>query len=71
MLRKENKDDWEDEGVRMGLESRTGEDCGLEEKVLGDLGNGVLPYALKAPKSNDGCKEKPLLILVIGHEPAP
>jgi len=67
----EKSEDWDEDGVRMGLENCTGEDCGRGTKAFDALGRGVLPYALKAPKSSAGCMEKPLLSLVIGHEPAP
>lgn len=71
MLCMENREDCEEEGVRIGLESCTGEDRGRDMKAFGDFGWGVLPYGLRARKSNAGCKEKPLLNFVIGHEPAP
>jgi len=67
----ENREDWEEEGVRMGLETSTGEDCGRGRKDFDDLGGGVLPYGLRVLKSKAGCNEKSLLSLVIGHEPAP
>jgi len=67
----EKREHWDEDGVRMGLESCTGDDCGRGMYVVDDLGVGVLPYALNAWKSKAGCSEKPLLSFLIGHEPPP